>query len=56
MSRVKLAFLAAALCAAGAAVGGESPFGYVYTTDTHPRGTREIEQWLTSRHKQAQGD
>ena len=56
MSRVKLAFLAAALCAAGAAVGGESPFGYVYTTDTHPRGTREIEQWLTRRHKQAQGD
>jgi hypothetical protein len=38
------------------AVAGESPFGYVYTTDTHPRGTREIEQWLTRRHAQSRGD
>ena len=38
------------------ALAGESPFGYVYTTDTHPRGAREIEQWLTRRHGQARGD
>src|SRR3954469_8857362 len=55
MSRMKLAFLAAALFA-GAAAAGESPFGYVYTTDTHPRGTREVEQWLTQRYRQSQGD
>src|SRR3954469_20997422 len=54
MSRMKLAFLAAALFA-GAAAAGESPFGYVYTTDTHPRGTREVEQWLTHRYGQSRG-
>jgi len=56
MSRLKFVFLAALLCGSGAAIGGESPFGYVYTTDTHPRGTWEIEQWLTHRHRQSQGD
>ena len=56
MSRLKLSFLAALICGAGAAWGGESPFGYVYTTDTHPRGTREVEQWLTHRYRQSQGD
>ena len=35
---------------------GDSPFGYVYTTDTHPKGTWEIEQWATNRKKQSQGD
>ena len=38
--------LGVALCALPA-WAGESPFGYVYTTDTHARGEREIEQWLT---------
>jgi hypothetical protein len=38
------------------ALAGESPFGYVYTTDTHPRGEREIEQWLTRRYGQARGN
>jgi hypothetical protein len=50
------ALIAAALCAASPAFAGESPFGYVYTTDTHPRGEREVEQWLTRRHGQARGD
>ncbi len=38
------------------ASAGDSPFGYVYTTDTHPKGAREIEQWITRRHGQARGD
>jgi hypothetical protein len=41
---------------ANAAIAGEYPFGYVYTTDTHPRGARELEQWLTWRHGQSRGD
>ena len=56
MSRLKLAFLTTLVCGCGAAWAGESPFGYVYTTDTHPRGTREVEQWLTHRSRQSQGD
>jgi hypothetical protein len=35
---------------------GESPFGYVYTTDTHPKGQREVEQWITRRHGQSRGN
>jgi len=50
------AFVAAALCLALPALAGESPFGYVYTTDTHGRGEREVEQWLTQRHGQSRGD
>jgi len=38
------------------AAAGDSPFGYVYTTDTHPKGTWEIEQWVTNRSKQSRGD
>lgn len=53
-SRVALAV--AALCAALPVAAGESPFGYVYTTDTHPQGKRELEQWITRRHGQARGD
>lgn len=57
MSLPKFAFVAvAALCAAAPALAGESPFGYVYTTDTHPRGEHEIEQWLTRRHGQSRGN
>jgi len=41
---------------AQAAVAGDSPFGYVYTTDTHQKGKREFEQWITQRHGQSQGD
>ena len=35
---------------------GESPFGYVYTTDTHPKGEAEIEQWATFSKGKMQGD
>src|SRR5260221_5496809 len=49
-------FLVVALCVAASATAGESPFGYVYTTDTHPKGKREFEQWLTQRYGQSQGD
>ncbi len=38
------------------ALAGESPFGYVYTTDTHPKGVWEFEQWLTNRRQQSRGD
>jgi len=37
------------------AVAGDSPFGYVYTTDVHPKGNWEVEQWVTNRHGQSQG-
>lgn len=34
---------------------GESPFGYLYTTDTHPKGSFELEQWMTFRRGKARG-
>lgn len=56
MSLRKFALVAVTLSFAVPTFAGESPFGYVYTTDTHPRGEREIEQWLTRRHGQSRGD
>jgi len=57
LSLPKLVFIAmATFSLARPALAGESPFGYVYTTDTHPRGERELEQWLTRRHAQSRGD
>lgn len=44
-----------ALGAAVPAVAGDSPFGYVYTTDTHGKGQWEVEQWMTNRRSQSQG-
>ena len=38
------------------AYAGESLFGYVYTTDTHPKGTWELEQWSTLRTGKSQGE
>jgi hypothetical protein len=38
-----------------AAHAGEPLFGYVYTTDTAPKGKFELEQWITDREGQAQG-
>lgn len=52
----RAAIAATAFALAAPAFAGESPFGYVYTTDTHPRGEREIEQWITQRHGQSRGD
>ena len=43
-----------ALASAGARAG-ESPFGYLYTTDTHPKGSFELEQWMTLRRDKVQG-
>lgn len=34
---------------------GEATFGYVYTTDTMPKGKVEVEQWVTDREQQAHG-
>jgi thiamine biosynthesis lipoprotein len=39
-------FVLALTLLASPALAGESPFGYVYTTDTHPKGKREVEQWV----------
>lgn len=38
------------------AYAGDSPFGYVYTTDLHPKGRWEVEQWATQRHGQSRGN
>jgi len=51
-----VAVAAAALAAAYPASAGESPFGYVYTTDTHPQGKAEFEQWATLRTGKPHGD
>lgn len=40
---------------AGAAQAEEPLFGYVYTTDTLPKGKFEAEQWITDREGQAHG-
>ena len=42
------------LFATGAAAE-ESQFGFVYTTDLLPKGAKEVEQWVTWRHKKAGG-
>lgn len=39
--------LIAGIVAAPGAKADETPFAYVYTTDTQPAGSVEIEQWLT---------
>lgn len=35
---------------------GEYPFGYLYTTDTQPKGRFEFEQWITSLRGQSRGE
>ena len=56
MPYISLLFALFILGVAAPALAGESPFGYVYTTDTHPQGVRELEQWITRHHGQARGD
>ena len=46
--------LAAAACTAPARAS-EATFGYLYTTDTEPKGKVEVEQWITDREGQAHG-
>jgi uncharacterized protein DUF6662 len=51
--------LALSLGSLGSAVparAGEALFGYVYTTDLHPRGTWEFEQWATAALGKSRGD
>ncbi len=40
----------------GPAKAGEPIFGYTYTTETHPQGTWEFEQWATWRTGKSRGD
>lgn len=51
-----LPLVAGTLSAASPVFAGDSPFGYVYTTDTHGKGQWEVEQWVTNRKGQSQGD
>jgi len=54
--QIRIVALAACIAALSLpAAAGESPFGYVYTTDTHPQGKWEFEQWVTRRHDQSTG-
>lgn len=52
----RAAALAIAIAAAPAAFAAEYPFGYIYTTDTQPKGRLEVEQWVTNLRGQAKGD
>jgi hypothetical protein len=56
--RFTRALVAAAvlLGAAGVARADEPLFGYIYTTDTLPKGKAEIEHWDTLREGRSQGD
>ena len=38
-----------------AAWAGESPFGWIYTADVQPPGTRQFQQWIDVQSKQSQG-
>ena len=48
-----LATLSGLLCQP--AFGGESPFGWIYTADVQPPGTRQFQQWIDVQTKQTQG-
>lgn len=37
------------------AVAGESPFGWIYTADVQPQGTRQFQQWIDVQRTQTQG-
>lgn len=50
-----LSYLIAAIAMTPTARAEESQFGYVYTTDTLPKGKWEVEQWITDREGQAHG-
>lgn len=56
---MRISYLAAGALLAvglpGSAQAGESVFGYLYTTDTLPKGKFEVEQWITDREGQAHG-
>lgn len=56
LGRITGTFLLFAALAAPGAQAGESPFGYLYTTDTHPKGAFELEQWMTFRRGKMNGN
>ncbi|SFS08710.1 hypothetical protein SAMN05216570_2447 [Dyella sp. OK004] len=43
------------LALSGQATAEESQFGYTYTTDLLPQGAKEVEQWMTWRHRKVAG-
>jgi hypothetical protein len=45
-----------AATAAPVAIAAEYPFGYIYTSDTQPKGRFELEQWITTQRGQSRGD
>ncbi len=50
------AVAAIALClVAQSASAAESPFGWIYTTDIHPKGQKEFEQWVELQQGQSRG-
>lgn len=49
------AAIAGALLTATPAFADEALFGYLYGTETLPKGTFEFEQWATANYKQSQG-
>ena len=51
-----VAGLLAAGALAGQAHADEPLFGYVYATDTLPKGQKEVELWSTNREGRSQGD
>jgi len=53
---VKVLIALVGLESASPAWAGEALFGYSYTTDLHPRGTWEFEQWATASIGKSQGD
>lgn len=44
------------ICQCTWSIGAEYPFGYIYTTDTQPKGKIEVEQWITNMRGQSRGD
>lgn len=52
---IGMAVALATLVTIPASNAGEYPFGYIYTTDTQPKGRFEIEQWVTTQRQQSQG-
>lgn len=57
MNPFKLSIAAAALsmCTATSAFAGESPFGWIYTADVQPPGTKQFQQWIDVQRTQTQG-
>lgn len=55
VARSLIALVALAGALSQPALAGESPFGWIYTADVAPPGTKEFEQWVDVQTKQTQG-